>query len=91
MGPALSRWFIYCLVISIFVAYLTGRVLPGGTSYLAVFRVAGAAAFLGYSGSVAMQSIWMGLPWSTTGKNIFDGLVYALLTAGSFGWLYPKA
>jgi hypothetical protein len=90
MGPQLAQWFIYCLVISIFVAYLTGRVLAPGHPYLVVFRVAGTAAFLGYSGAAAVQSIWMGLPWSTAIKNILDGLIYALFTAGSFGWLWPR-
>ena len=28
--------------------------------------------------------------WSTTLKSMFDGLVYAALTAGTFGWLWPK-
>jgi len=89
MGPQLTQWFVYSLVISIFVAYLTGRVVPPGHPYLVVFRVAGTAAFLGYSGAIAIQSIWWGLRWSTAIKNCIDGLIYALLTAGSFGWLWP--
>ena len=54
------------------------------------FRVAGTAAFLCYAGAQPMNSIWKGNKWSTTVKNIFDGLVYALLTAGAFGWLWPR-
>jgi len=91
MTPALIQWFVYLLVISVFVAYLTGRVVAPGTDYLHVFRVAGTTAFLAYAGGQAMQSIWSGTPWSITIKNIFDGLVYSLLTAGSFGWRWPHA
>jgi len=91
MTPALVQWFVYTLVISLFVAYITGRVVAPGTDYLHVFRVAGTTAFLAYSGGQAMQSIWGGTPWSITIKNIFDGLVYACLTAGSFGWRWPHA
>lgn len=91
MTPALVQWFIYTVVISVFVAYVTGRVLPAGTVYLQVFRVAGATAFLAYAGAMAVQSIWSGCPWRITIKNSFDGLIYALLTAGTFGWRWPHA
>jgi hypothetical protein len=90
MGGALGSWFVFCLVISVFVAYLTCHTLPSGTAYLQVFRVAGTAAWLGYAGAVAPGSIWMGKPWVVTAKEIFDGLLYALVTAGAFGWLWPR-
>ncbi len=90
MGKTLVTWFVYCLVISVFVAYLTGRALGPDAYYLTVFRIAGTAAFLGYAGCSASESIWKGQPWSTTAKQIFDGLIYALLTAGVFGWLWPN-
>ena len=35
------------------------------------------------------DSIWRGQSWCTTAKNVFDGLVYGLVTAGTFGWLWP--
>ncbi len=47
MGKFLVQWFVYCIVVGIFVAYLTGRTRPAGTPYLEVFRVAGTSAFLG--------------------------------------------
>lgn len=89
MGAALVQWFVYLLVINVFVAYVTGRVVAPGTEYLAVFRVAGTIAFLAYAGAEAHQSIWWGRRWSTTLKNMIDGLFYGLLTAGMFGWLWP--
>ncbi len=90
MGKYLGSWFIFCLLISAMTAYLTGRTVAPGAPYLAVFRVAGTAAFLGYAAAHASDSIWKGQLWSTTFKHIFDGLVYALLTAGTFGWLWPR-
>ena len=90
MGKSLALWFVFCLVISVIVAYLTGRTLGPGTEYLEVFRVAGTAALLGYVGAEVTQSIWRGLPWSITLKNLLDGLVYSLVTAGVFGWLWPS-
>lgn len=90
MGKYLAMWFVFCLVIGVFAAYLAGRTLGPGTDYLTVFRLTGTVAFLGYGVGQATNSIWMGVAWSTSLKHIFDGLVYALLTAGVFGWLWPS-
>ncbi|MEX2527663.1 MAG: hypothetical protein WEA09_08495 [Gemmatimonadota bacterium] len=89
MGPMLMKWFAFIVAISLITAYLTGRTLAAGADYLAVFRVAGTVAFVAYAVDSWPQSIWFGKKWSTTLKNTFDGLVYALLTAGAFGWLWP--
>ena len=48
-------------------------------------------AFLGYAVGVMNDSIWKGQAWRTTSKFILDGAVYAVLTAGTFGWLWPAA
>jgi len=90
MGKALTLWFLFSVGISVFVAYLSGRVLPAGTEYLQVFRIAGTTAWLGYAGAVVWAAIWKGVPWGSVAKDSFDGLVYALLTAGAFGALWPR-
>lgn len=89
MGPVLGRWFVFTVAVGVVVAYVTGRTLDPGTAYLEVFRVAGTAALLAYAAAEWPQSIWFGRKWSTTLKYTVDGLVYALLTAGAFGWLWP--
>lgn len=90
LGRMLGQWFAFIVVISVITAYLTGRTLSAGAEYLAVFRVAGTVAFVAYAVDSWPQSIWFGKKWSTTLKNTFDGLVYALLTAGAFAWLWPS-
>jgi len=90
MGPYLVQWFIYSLVVSVFAAYVTGRAVGPGTPYLAVFRFAGCTAFVAYSLGTAQESIWYGRKWSTSLRYMFDGLIYGLLTAGTFGWLWPR-
>jgi hypothetical protein len=89
MGAQLVQWFVYCLAVSAAAGYLAGRALGPGAPYLAAFRFTGTAAFLTYAGAHIVQSIWMGRAWGTSLRNAFDGLVYALLTAGAFGWLWP--
>jgi hypothetical protein len=90
MPKFLGMWFAYCLIIGFFTAYLTGRTIPHGAHYLAVFRVAGTAAFLAYGLGNLSNGIWKGQTWSVTIKEVVDGLVYGLLTAGTFGWLWPR-
>jgi hypothetical protein len=90
MGRAMGLWIGYIVVVGICVAYVTGRVLAPGTHSLAVFRVAGTVAFLTYSGAQLPASIWWGKPLGVAFKEILDGLAYGLLTAGAFGWLWPR-
>jgi len=89
MAKPLVLWFLYCLVVSYFAAYITGRALPPGTKYLEVFRFAGATSFIGYAVALWQMSIWYRRSWSITVKATIDGLIYSLLTAGTFGWLWP--
>ena len=90
MPKFLGMWFVYCLVIGFFVAYLTGHTVAPGLNYLIVFRVAGTAAFMAYGLGSLSNGIWKGQPWSMVIKEVIDGLVYGLLTAGTFGWLWPR-
>ena len=90
MGRNLGLWFAYCAVVGLFAAYVAGRALPPGTPYLHVFRFAGTTAFIGYSAALWQMSIWYRRAWSTTIKGTIDGLIYGLLTAGTFGWLWPR-
>jgi hypothetical protein len=90
MGKFLGVWFIYLLVISLFVAYLTSRTRPAGAEYWEIFRVAGATAFLAYAGAQIQNSIWRAEPWGNTWKHVLDGLIYAVVTGATFGWLWPK-
>ncbi|OYV72745.1 MAG: hypothetical protein B7Z72_04090 [Gemmatimonadetes bacterium 21-71-4] len=90
MGRSLALWFVYLLVVSVFSAYVSGRALSGGASYLQVFRFAGVTAFLAYSMALWQQSIWFQRKWTLALKGTMDGLIYALFTAGTFGWLWPR-
>jgi hypothetical protein len=90
MGTSLVLWFVYCAVVGLFSAYVAGRALTAGAHYLAVFRFAGVTAFVGYSLAIWQNTIWYKRSVVTTLKSTVDGLVYALCTAGVFGWLWPR-
>ena len=89
MGSNLVMWFLYCIVVSIFAAYISGHALIPGAVSRAIFRFTGAAAFIGYSLALVQDSIWFRKSWATTFKSIFDGIIYALVTAVIFVWLWP--
>jgi hypothetical protein len=90
MGPSLGQWFLFCLVVSFFVAYVACHALPPGAESLKVFQIVGAVGFLAYAAGNIPAAIWMGKPWVVAVKEAFDGLVYGLITAGTFGWLWPR-
>src|SRR5207237_9979664 len=90
VGNTMVPWCVDCGVISIFAAYLSGRLLVPESVFVQVFRVVGTVAFLGYGAAHAQESIWSGRSWVVTFKHLFDGLIYALLTAATFGWFWPS-
>ena len=47
------------------------------------------ADLLGYSFGEIPNAVWRGQPWVVTVKYFVDGIVYALITAATFCWLWP--
>ncbi len=90
MTKALVQWFLYSIVVGIFAAYVAGRALPPGETYLEVFCFAGVTAFVGYALARWQMRIWYHRDLRATLTSTVDGLLYACLTAGVFGWLWPQ-
>ena len=90
MGSNLVMWFLYCIVVSVFAAYVAGHALIPGAIFRSVFRFTGITAFSGYCLALIQDSIWFRKSWTTTIKSLFDGFIYALFTALIFGWLWPS-
>ena len=88
MGPKLGLSFLFNVLVGIICAYLLSRFLDPSAPYLEVFRLTGTTAFIAYGVAYFQESIWFGRPWSLLAKNLFDALLYGLLTGGVFGWLY---
>lgn len=89
MGGAMLASFVFYLAVGVVVAYIASRTLPAGTAYLKVFQITGTAAWIAHSFAVTTDAIWFGRPWSSIAKTLLDGFIYALLTGGVFGWLWP--
>ncbi|MGD2068113.1 MAG: hypothetical protein PVI57_05465 [Gemmatimonadota bacterium] len=89
MGGQMAQWFVFSLFVGIFAAYVAGRSVGPGGEYLSVFRFAGVTAFVAYSLALWQLPIFYGRKWRWAATFTFDGLIYGLLTAGVFGWLWP--
>lgn len=89
MGGRMVLFFLHALLIGLFCAYLGSRTLSPDADYLEVFQIIGTASIMAWAFAHPSYSIWFGKPWSATLKDVFDGVVYGLLTAGVFGWLWP--
>jgi hypothetical protein len=90
MGRNLAQWFLFLVLVSIFTAYVTGLAHAPGTEYLRIFQVAGCVSFMGYGMASIPNSIWWSRGWGMTFRTLVDSLLYGLLTAGTFGWLWPR-
>jgi hypothetical protein len=90
MTKPLVLWFILALVIALLSGYLASRTVPVGAGFLAVARVVSITTFMAYAGGSVANAIWMGKTQSATVKEVLDAFLYGLVTAGAFGWLWPK-
>jgi hypothetical protein len=86
----LVLWLVYCVVVAVCAAYIAGAALPPAAESKRVFQFAGATAFIGFALALWQQTIWYSRSWVTTLKSTIDGLLYGLVTAGVFTWLWPR-
>ena len=90
MARSLVTWFIYVVVIAFLGAYVASRALPIGATYPRVFQLVGATTFIGFVTALWQQSIWYGRSVRMVVFESIDGVIYALLCGGTFGWLWPR-
>ncbi len=90
MGKSLALWFVYLLVVSCLTGYVACHAIPEWLGYKKVVQLVGVTSFLGYTAALWQMSIWYRRSWGTTVRVTVDGLLYAGLTALTFGWLWPR-
>lgn len=90
MAKNLVQWFVFCLLVSYFCAYVAASTLATGTAGMQVFRVVATVGFVAYAFGSLPMGIWYGQPWKAVVKDVIDGLIYGLITASVFAMLWPK-
>jgi hypothetical protein len=81
--------FVFYVVVSVFVAYITSLARAAGAEFLPVFRVAGAVGVLAYCAGSIPNAIFFGKPGRFVLTDFLDGVAYGLLTGATFGVLWP--
>jgi hypothetical protein len=90
MGKQLGLYLGYCVLVSFVVAYVARHTLSVGVPRMFVFRLTGTVAMAAYALAQIPESIWMWRPWNVTWKNIFDCVLYGIITGLIFAALWPK-
>jgi hypothetical protein len=91
MGKLLILQFIYFVLGCFFIACLASMAIPAGAEYMHVFQYVGLVGFIAFGFASIPYSIWYGHPWAVTARFLLDAVIYALVVAGTFGWLWPAA
>ena len=91
VGRSMLVSFLFNAITAALVAYAATLVLPAGAATGLVFRFFAVVAFLANAFALGWGAIWFGRSWTSTFKEVLDGLVYGLATAGVFAWLWPAA
>ena len=89
IGGSLIQWFVYTLVVAAIAGAIALRIfgVPGNAH--GAGHLVGLISFLTYAGGSVQASIWMGKPWISVVKDLFDGLIYATISGLIFMWLWP--
>jgi hypothetical protein len=89
MTRELVLWFVYLIVVNVLTAYVAAHALLPGAPFRAVIRFAGLVSFIAYASALWQLSIWYRRSWGITFKATFDSLIYGVLTALTFAYLWP--
>jgi hypothetical protein len=84
-GRNLGMMLLFYLVVGVFVAYVASHSVAADAPYLTMFRITGACAFMAHGLGWIPGMVWFGQKGFWTYS--FDSVIYALVTAGVFGWL----
>jgi len=90
MGSSLFRMFVFYLVVGLFSGYVASHALASGADYLRVFQVVGPVAFMAHGFALVPEAVWFGRSWRSVWKGLVTALILGCLTAGTFGWLWPR-
>jgi len=91
MGKLLIQQFTYFIIACLLIAYVSTLSLAPAADFMTVFRFVAAIGFLTFSYAVIPYSIWFGHPWGICIRYLIDAIIYAVVVAATFAWLWPIA
>jgi hypothetical protein len=90
MGRNMALSFLVFLGVAFMAAYTAFHALGPGAHYLRVFRIVGTVATLAFGVGKIYDSIWYDRPWRAYLSDAIDAVLFGLVMAGVFGWLWPR-
>jgi hypothetical protein len=90
MGRNMGLSFLVFLAVALMDAYVASHALGPAPHYRAVFRIVGTVGFLSFGVGPIYNSIWYSRPWRAYLSDVIDALLFGLVMAGVFGWLWPR-
>jgi hypothetical protein len=90
MGRSMALSFLVFLAVAFLAAYVGWHSLGAHARYRAVFRVVGTIGTLSFGVGSIFNSIWYHRPWRAYLSDAIDALLFGLVMAGVFGWLWPR-
>ncbi len=88
MGKKLVLTFVYFLVISFTLAYLSTLAIAPGAEFMVVFRFVATAGLLAFLSAAVQHSIWF---HNRISGHIIESIFYAVLVGLIFGSMWPAA
>ena len=90
MGKALGMWFAYCLAVAALAGCIAISVIAvGKANGQGGGCLVGMISLLTYFGGSVQMAIWMGKPWSAVAKDLLDSVIFSIISALVFMWLWP--
>jgi len=90
MGKSLVQWFVYLLAIGVCCAYIAGRDWHSARPTWPCFASPALPPSWATRWRCRRPPSGTRRNWRMTVVTMIDGLVFALLTGGMFGWLWPR-
>ena len=90
MGKSLGMWFVFCLAVAALAGCIAIGVIPvGKANGQSAGCLVGLISLLTYFGGSVQMAIWMGKPWSAVTKDLLDSLIFSIISALVFMWVWP--
>lgn len=88
MGRNLGLTFVYFLVASFCLAYLTTLAIPPGADFMKVFRFVATAGFMVFFAAMAQHAIWF---HCRIVGHLIESIAYAAIIGAIFAAMWPAA
>jgi hypothetical protein len=90
MGRNMALSFLVFVGVASMAAYTAAHALGPAPHYRAVFRIVGTVGILSFGVGSIFNSIWYDRPWRAYAADAIDAILFGLVMAGVFGWLWPR-